>query len=782
DSMVFGRLRLFKEWLALLPRLTEDRRQALEIAWKKAWTALQTANSKWSRVKGTLTATVAALQDLGWELVAWACGPVNHWKQTVPIAGLAAATDAVRMTEGPRVLAVDAQSVVSGISRPVMTAMPDPEALALKSHVGASHNKVMAATAAVQANVAALSTAMSNHAENVDRQVEARMRRAETQLTEHEEHISSLGNQITYLSEQMCCIKSEEPVALGALRNRDGSWKKFQAKTPMGQVVDLSASADRNQFQVRRELGRKLIRREFEQTYPDTRFFVDRERGDISLAWKRLPRYTPASDGPPTIEWNIANVEALQLCKTTQLEPRVLALFQTPTDGGARFLQRVFEALVGVQLRQCFAQFSWNANALCHRYPPTRSQRFNYLAPLVSPTSVAAVQETRGAEEKARNLVHFVHKPHECHACFKMSPAPSLEEDGVWIPDPCAAGAITLIPRASNPEIVLETFPEFQDPGTGCQTRRGAQDAARRKCFSSLVGIQQQDPTRIYAPNATMSIIDRAFTSLPAWVVLQLNICGHTCGLTEVVYSKKLSCHAAIRMDFRVAPKKDPDTRGIQEVLKRLWLTEQSHFEKLKRLAQNISKLSGELDLPALVAIDFAQAFPSVSHRWTRLMLKAIRLPDALVDFRMLLCKGVSCFSEFGGVLRFMFPIMSGIVQGCPASGTIFAVCMDPFACDFDRSIESKARGIVRRCAGDVGAAILKLQFMAQLFRIFSAAEQIAALVLKTCNCNGLMLAGPYSEALANKYKQRLSSVVPSWSEFKIVSLLKYLGMFLGPE
>ena len=45
--------------------MLEDRRAALELAWSKAWNELQAASSKWSRVKGTLTATVAALQDLG---------------------------------------------------------------------------------------------------------------------------------------------------------------------------------------------------------------------------------------------------------------------------------------------------------------------------------------------------------------------------------------------------------------------------------------------------------------------------------------------------------------------------------------------------------------------------------------------------------------------------------------------------------------------------------------------------------------------------------------------
>eukprot|EP00959_Pyramimonas_sp_CCMP1952_P102016 2133920-Pyramimonas_sp.AAC.1 len=61
----------------------------------------------------------------------------------------------------------------------------------------------MAAIAAVQANVQVLSTAMSSHAEAVDKQVELRMRKAETHIKNHEDRIGSLEKQIHYLMEQL---------------------------------------------------------------------------------------------------------------------------------------------------------------------------------------------------------------------------------------------------------------------------------------------------------------------------------------------------------------------------------------------------------------------------------------------------------------------------------------------------------------------------------------------------------------------------------------------------
>ena len=49
--------------------------------------------------------------------MAWAHGPVDHWKQTVPISELTAAIQSVIMTSGPLVLVVDAMSVVTGIKK-----------------------------------------------------------------------------------------------------------------------------------------------------------------------------------------------------------------------------------------------------------------------------------------------------------------------------------------------------------------------------------------------------------------------------------------------------------------------------------------------------------------------------------------------------------------------------------------------------------------------------------------------------------------------------------------
>eukprot|EP00959_Pyramimonas_sp_CCMP1952_P229571 4799995-Pyramimonas_sp.AAC.1 len=107
--------------------------------------------------------------------------------------------------------------------------------------------------------------------------------------------------------------------------------------------------------------------------------------------------------------------------------------------------------------------------------------------------------------------------------------------------------------------------------------------------------------------------------------------------------------------------------------------------------------------LPLLLAFDFSHAFPSVSHEWIFLVLSACSLPPPLLIFYRLIYSFVCCFSQAGSSLLPLFFLGSGIVQGCPASGTLCALASEPFHARFRLSILSKCRGIIRCCADDVG-------------------------------------------------------------------------------
>ncbi|CAK0860694.1 unnamed protein product, partial [Prorocentrum cordatum] len=195
--------------------------------------------------------------------------------------------------------------------------------------------------------------------------------------------------------------------------------------------------------------------------------------------------------------------------------------------------------------------------------------------------------------------------------------------------------------------------------------------------------------------------------------------------------------------------------------------------------------------MPLLVSFDFQQAFPSVAHQWLFLVLRRAGLPEALCWFFAELYRCVQCWSANAcsssinnsvyGNAALLYYIQSGIVQGCPGSGFLFAVAADPFMLDFDWSINRRALGLVRACADDVGAAIRTIRALKIFFRIFRAAARVAALVLKPSKCKIVPLCGPFSEETHDQYAQWIADHLPTWSSFKIVPELLHLGLYLGP-
>ena len=106
---------------------------------------------------------------------------------------------------------------------------------------------------------------------------------------------------------------------------------------------------------------------------------------------------------------------------------------------------------------------------------------------------------------------------------------------------------------------------------------------------------------------------------------------------------------------------------------------------------------------PALLFFDFCAAFPSVAHALIFLVLEAIGLPRGLTNYFKSLYADNNCYGCFDGKLLFLYVIKSGIIQGCPASGTIFVLVLDPFL----RLLKACLTGSVSRAlADDIGTLL----------------------------------------------------------------------------
>eukprot|EP00959_Pyramimonas_sp_CCMP1952_P171175 3576749-Pyramimonas_sp.AAC.1 len=75
----------------------------------------------------------------------------------------------------------------------------------------------------------------------------------------------------------------------------------------------------------------------------------------------------------------------------------------------------------------------------------------------------------------------------------------------------------------------------------------------------------------------------------------------------------------------------------------------------------------------------------------------------------------------------------SGVLQGCPPSGTLRVITASPFLLDLDRSLStpSAPAGIPRACADDLGVVMFEDRGYRRLARISRCWKQFANLQLE---------------------------------------------------
>lgn len=113
--------------------------------------------------------------------------------------------------------------------------------------------------------------------------------------------------------------------------------------------------------------------------------------------------------------------------------------------------------------------------------------------------------------------------------------------------------------------------------------------------------------------------------------------------------------------------------------------TPQRGFIANRSIDDNIFELSGSLlefsqcgDRAGLLLVDFAAAFPSLSRKFMFAVLWAMRLPTGLLHLIEELYRDLDTGVLLNGAEVCRIKLASGIKQGCPLSGTLFALCLDP--------------------------------------------------------------------------------------------------------
>jgi len=138
-------------------------------------------------------------------------------------------------------------------------------------------------------------------------------------------------------------------------------------------------------------------------------------------------------------------------------------------------------------------------------------------------------------------------------------------------------------------------------------------------------------------------------------------------------------------------------------------------------------------------------------------------------------------YYECGGDIYWLFCVISGVLQGCPLSGSLFVICMDPLLHVFKLHIEDRGLGIVRACADDVGATLGALHFLPIFQNGFDKFKNISGLTLKPKKCILILTTIVASEANVEVVRKWIRANCPSWSNFQITNSGKYLGLHIGP-
>jgi hypothetical protein len=178
-----------------------------------------------------------------------------------------------------------------------------------------------------------------------------------------------------------------------------------------------------------------------------------------------------------------------------------------------------------------------------------------------------------------------------------------------------------------------------------------------------------------------------------------------------------------------------------------------------------------------IVLFDFAAAFPSLAHCFIFLVLLTMKFPQFLIDIIRKLYE--ECLIEllYGAEAHEPFRALAGIKQGCPLSGTLFALALDPFIRMLCLTIPMPLN-MVSAFADDIAIVakelLLALRALAPVFAVLQAASCLEVNPLKT-------VVIPLWPEGRFETRRWLSECLPAWAAFKIKLCGRFLGYLIGP-
>lgn len=206
----------------------------------------------------------------------------------------------------------------------------------------------------------------------------------------------------------------------------------------------------------------------------------------------------------------------------------------------------------------------------------------------------------------------------------------------------------------------------------------------------------------------------------------------------------------------------------------------QRGFIRGKNIDDNLFELEGAFveyscmsRSAAMLLLDFRAAFPSLDREFMVLVLERFGVPITLLRAVRALYHDLVTFVVFAGESVAEMRMDSGIKQGCPLSGTLFALALDPMV---RRYLAEVTMASSRLCAfaDDVGVAMR--DFACQLRELLELFEQWgrASALRLSMKCM-LIPDGPLDVARA------VVDANPMCDGLQVAHSGTYLGLVVGP-
>ena len=177
-----------------------------------------------------------------------------------------------------------------------------------------------------------------------------------------------------------------------------------------------------------------------------------------------------------------------------------------------------------------------------------------------------------------------------------------------------------------------------------------------------------------------------------------------------------------------------------------------------------------------MVSFDIEAAFPSLDHSFMWEVLNKYNIPKEFINILRCLYAHHRVQMRVLGEVVEGFPVESGIKQGCPASGSLFVLCLDPFIRLLLEKIP-RTKGIILAFADDLAAMLLQFEvtfpLMMRCFALLKLAAALKAHPDKT-------QVTPCGTETIEAMQTWIDGLLHPWNQVRVADAIHYLGVWLG--